>query len=81
MGYASLVCTYLYGAFIAVKATIEGLTQAAKGILKRIDTLVSTHRHLQIHLSKTFFTNLHKYCINGFMTGKKVSIYNPVCYI
>lgn len=42
MGYASLVCTYLYGAFIAVKATIEGLTQAAKGILKRIDTLVST---------------------------------------
>ena len=42
MGYASLVCTYLYGAFVAVRATIEGLTEAAKGILKRIDTLVST---------------------------------------
>ena len=43
MGYASLVCTYLYGAFVAVRATIEGLTAAAKGI-QRVDPFQDAFR-------------------------------------
>ena len=42
MGYASLVCSYIYGAFAIVKTTIESYIHVAKNVLKRIDALVST---------------------------------------
>lgn len=42
MGYASLVCTYLYGTFAGIKTVIESYCNVAKNILKRIDTLIST---------------------------------------
>lgn len=42
MGYASLVCTYLYGSFAILKAAIETYIHVAKNVLKLLDTLVST---------------------------------------
>lgn len=42
MGFASLVCTYLYGAFAAVKAAIESYIRVAKNLLKKIDSLLTT---------------------------------------
>ena len=34
MGYASLVCTYLYGSFAILKAAIETYIHVAKNVLK-----------------------------------------------
>ena len=42
MGFASLVCTYLYGTFALVKTVLEGIVKLAKNLIKRLDTLATT---------------------------------------
>lgn len=42
MGFASLVCTYLYGTFAMVKTVLEGIVKLAKNLIKRLDTLATT---------------------------------------
>lgn len=42
MGFASLVCTYLYGTFAVIKTALETFTKLAKNLIKKIDTLAST---------------------------------------
>lgn len=42
MGFASLVCTYLYGTFAVIKTALEGFTKLAKNLIKRLDTLATT---------------------------------------
>lgn len=42
MGFASLVCTYLYGTIAVIRTALEAYTKLAKNLIKKLDTLASS---------------------------------------
>lgn len=42
MGFASLVCTYLYGTMAVIRTALESYTKLAKNLIKKLDTLASS---------------------------------------